>query len=80
MHQKVSNIPSDLFPREAQKRDQVVIVLVYAAEFEAIEDACIEKNASRSSLIYAILREVTKDFTDFSVPEGVKLRRRKRIL
>ncbi len=78
MHQTVNNEPSDLFPREAQKRDQVVMVLIYATELEAIEGACIEANASRSSLIYAILQEATENFTNFSVPEGAKLRRRSR--
>ena len=79
MHHKVNNTPSDLnLPRVAQKRDQVVMVLVYADEFKAIEAACIKHNVSRSSLIHEILRIATGDFTNITIPVGAKLRRRQR--
>jgi len=76
---KTKKKPSSLdLPREAMKRDWAVMVLVFPDEFQAIDEACDTMNCSRSSLLYEMLRIQTNGFTNFSVPEGTVLRRRKR--
>lgn len=60
-----------------QKRGFPIIILMTSDDLDAIEAACDDMNVSRSSLLYELLRDKTEDFTNFQLPEGVSLRRRK---